>query len=131
MQTPRVLVVEDDPSICTLLQALMRRRGYECDVISDGEEAIRRLRCVTYTAVLLDLMLPGVFGFEIIRFLKAERPAMTSRVIVITASSPATLRDFDRSVVRAVMRKPFDLQELDQHIAACVADRSELSSLRA
>jgi DNA-binding response OmpR family regulator len=121
MQNTRVLVVEDDPAICTLLEALMRRRGYNCDVVSDGNDAIRRLRCHPYTAILLDLMLPGAFGFEVIRFLKAERPSMTSRVVVMTAASSATLRDFDASGVRAVMRKPFDIQELVDHVAACAA----------
>jgi DNA-binding response OmpR family regulator len=127
MQTTRVLVVEDDPAISTLLEALMRRRGYECDVVSDGNEAIRRLRRDAYFAVLLDLMLPGAFGFDVIRFLQAERPAMTPRVVVITAASTATLRDFDGSEVRAVMRKPFDIQELLDHVAACAAlDRSRI-----
>jgi DNA-binding response OmpR family regulator len=121
MQTTRVLVVEDDPAISTLIEALMRRRGYECDVVSDGNEAIQRLRCDSYFAVLLDLMLPGAFGFDVIRFLHAERPAMTSRVVVITAASAATLRDFDDSSVRAVMRKPFDIQELVDQVAACAA----------
>ena len=121
MQNARVLVVEDDPAICTLLEALMRRCGYECDVLSDGNEAIRILRRVHYSAVLLDLMLPGTFGFDVIRFLAAERPAMTSRVVVITAASASTLRDFDRSAVRAVIRKPFDIAELLQHVTECIA----------
>ncbi len=121
MQNLPVLVVEDDPAICTLLEALMRRRGYDCHVVSDGNEAIRRLRRGTYSAILLDLMLPGAFGFEVIRFLKAERPVMTSRVVVMTAASSATLRDFDPSMVRAVLRKPFDIAELLEHVTACAA----------
>jgi DNA-binding response OmpR family regulator len=120
MQTTRVLVVEDDPAICALLEALLRRRGYEFDLVSDGNDAIRRLRCASYSAVLLDLMLPGTFGFDVIRFLRAERPSMTSRVVIITAASTATLENFDGSIVRAVLRKPFDIQELLDHVAACV-----------
>ena len=121
MQNTRVLVVEDDPAICTLLEALMRRRNYECDVVSDGNEAIRRLRRTAYSAILLDLMLPGTFGFDVIRFLHAERPSMTARVVIITAASTATLRDFDTSTVRAVLRKPFDIQELLDHVDSCAA----------
>jgi DNA-binding response OmpR family regulator len=123
MQTSRILVVEDDPAICALLEALLRRRGYEYDVVSDGNDAIRRLRCGSYSAVLLDLMLPGVFGFDVLRFLDAERPAMTPRVVIITAASAATLRDFDGSKVHAVLRKPFDIQELLDHLAVLVAPR--------
>ena len=120
-QNARVLVVEDDPAICTLLQALLHRRGYACDVVADGNEAIRRLRRDPYSAILLDLMLPGTFGFEVIRFLRAERPSMTPRVVIITAASAATLRDFDTSTVRAVLRKPFDIQELLEHVDACAS----------
>jgi DNA-binding response OmpR family regulator len=121
MQNTRVLVVEDDLAICTLVEALLRRGGYECDIVFDGNEAIRLLRSRPYFAILLDLMLPGSFGFEVIRFLHAERPFMASRVVVMTAASNATLRDFDTSMVRAVMRKPFDIQELVDHVDACAA----------
>lgn len=121
MVISRVLVVEDDPAICTLIEALLRRRGYGCDVVHDGNDAICRLRQSSYTAVLLDLMLPGTFGFDVIRFLHAERPAMTARVVVMTAASSATLRDFDMNSVRAVLRKPFDIQRLVDHVNDCAA----------
>src|SRR5687768_13858586 len=110
MKSPRVLVVEDDPAIGTLVETLLARRGYDCETITDGEDAIRRLRVCSYDAILLDLMLPGAFGFDILRFLDAERPGMSKRVIVMTAASAATLRDFDASRVAALLRKPFDIQ---------------------
>jgi DNA-binding response OmpR family regulator len=121
MQTPRVLVVEDDPAICILLKALLNRRGYGCHVVHDGNEAMRHLRTQTYSAILLDLMLPGAFGFDVIRFVRAERPWMADRIIVATAACAATLRDFDASTVRALVRKPFDIQELVKHVDECVA----------
>jgi DNA-binding response OmpR family regulator len=119
MQQPHVLVVDDDPAICTLIEALLRRQGYTCDVVRDGDDAIRQLRKGRYAAVLLDLMLPGAFGFEVIRFLHAERPSMADRVVVMTAASSATLRDFDASSVRTVMRKPFDINDLMSEVDAC------------
>lgn len=115
-----VLVVEDDPAICTLLEALLRRRGLRTESVGDGNDAIRLLRRKNYAAVLLDIMLPGAFGFDVIRFLNAERPLMTSRVIVMTAASNATLRDFDTSSIRALLRKPFDIAELGEHLDACL-----------
>jgi len=121
MQTRPILIVEDDLAICTLLQALMQHRGYDCDVVRDGDEAIRKLRRNDYAAILLDLMLPGTFGFDVIRFLDAERPAMSSRVIVLTAACPATLRHFDASTIRTVMHKPIDVHELAAHVDACAS----------
>lgn len=121
MKTPRVLVVEDDPAIGTLVETILTRRGFDCDTIADGEDAIRRLRATSYDAILLDLMLPGTFGFEVLRFLDAERPGMSRRVVVMTAASNVTLRDFDVSGIRALLRKPFDIETLVQHVDACTS----------
>ena len=119
MSEPRVLVVDDDPAVSTLIHALLRRRGYSCDLVADGDDAIRRLRTSDYSAVLLDLMLPGAFGFDVIRFLRAERPATAERVVVMTAACPATLRDFDTSSVHALLHKPFDIDELVANVDEC------------
>ena len=121
MQNHRVLVVDDDPATSTLLHALLRRRGYVCELVGDGRKAIERLRVNDYSAVLLDLMLPGAFGFDVIRFLRAERPAIADRVVVVTAACPATLRDFDHSSVCALLHKPFDIDELVQKVDTCAA----------
>ena len=117
----RVLIVEDDEAIRTLLRTLLRHNGYVADSCEDGNEAVRRLRKESYDAILLDLMLPGQFGFDIIRFLNAEQPSMCPRVIVLTAASQATLRDFDASSVHAVMRKPFDVHALMSRVRECAA----------
>jgi DNA-binding response OmpR family regulator len=117
----KVLIVEDDDAIRAMLATILARNGYSSEQCSDGDEAVRRLRANGYDAILLDLMLPGQFGFDILRFLTAERPAMAPRVIVLTAASQATLRDFDASQVHAVMRKPFDVNALLASVRDCAA----------
>jgi DNA-binding response OmpR family regulator len=117
----KVLIVEDDAAIRALLATLLSRDGYSPEVCGDGNEAVEMLRTNGYDAILLDLMLPGQFGFDVIRFLNAERPAMSPRVIVLTAASQATLRDFDASKVHAVMRKPFDVSALLASVRECAA----------
>lgn len=117
----KVLIVEDDAGIRSFLATLLSRDGYAPEVCGDGEDAVRMLRTKGYDAILLDLMLPGQFGFDVIRFLNAERPAMSPRVIVLTAASQATLNGFDASQVHAVMRKPFDVHALLASVRACAA----------
>lgn len=117
----RILVVEDDAAIRSLLETLLAHSGYACELSPDGHDAVRRLRSSDYDAILLDLMLPGQFGFDIIRFLNAERPKLSPRVIVLTAASQATLRDFDASQVHAVMRKPFELDQLLARVRECTS----------
>jgi two-component system response regulator MprA len=123
MENHRVLVVDDDPGVRALLIALLGHRGYTYDLATDGHEAVAQLRRAPYDAVLLDLMLPNVNGFEVLRFLRAERPQMVSRVIVLTAASNATLRDFDTSGIRALIRKPFDIHTLLDQLDACCHGR--------
>ena len=108
-----VLLIDDDPAVRGLLAALMTREGLAHESASDGDEAIGRLRRRDYDAIVLDLLLPSRNGFEVLRFLKAERPHLLPRVVVITAANESTLREFhDRKRVAALLRKPFDIEEL-------------------
>lgn len=117
----KVLVAEDDAGIRDLLTTILSRVGIDVDVAADGATALKQLRANRHGAVLLDLMLPEVNGFEVIRELRAVAPSILDRTIVITAASESTLRDFDRSEVFAVIRKPFDVEEL----LGCIADCAE------
>jgi DNA-binding response OmpR family regulator len=123
--SPHVLVVDDDPGVRGLLSALLVQRGWKHDAVADGRTAIDKLRRGSYAAVLLDLMLPEETGFEVLRFIRAERPHQLPRVIVITACSNATLRDFDSSGLRQLIRKPFDIHELCDTVATCIEDQSK------
>jgi len=123
-QRARVLVIDDDPGIRTLIAALLRRRGYEHDLVENGDEAVHRLRRACYDAILLDLMLPAQNGFEILRYVRAERPHALGKVIVLTAASNTTLRDFDARGICALIRKPFDIDELLMTVDAAVNRRA-------
>ena len=125
MAQARVLVADDDPAVCTLLKALLRRSAFSCDIVSDGDAALRRLRTSEYDAVLLDLMMPGTWGIDVIRSLQVERPEMVKRVIVITAASTAALRNFDSEPVYALVRKPFDIDELIDTVRTCSSSTAD------
>ena len=128
----KILVVDDDEAIQVLMSAIFRRHDVVVDIAADGEVALERLRHRQYDAVLLDLMLPLINGFDVIRELKSTEPDLLSRTIVLTAASDYTLRDFhDEGLVRRVMRKPFDLNELVAEVLACRAQPTagEMSAL--
>lgn len=116
----RVLVIEDDPGIRRLLELTIARRGWICESAADGSDGMKRLGAGPCDAILLDLMLPRVSGFDIVRHIKEQHPELLSRVIVMTAASNAVLSKFeDRSLVRKLIRKPFDLLELMTEVEAC------------
>jgi CheY-like chemotaxis protein len=120
-----VLLIDDDPGIRSLLAAVLARDGVVHESAGDGAEAIERLRRRDFDAVILDLLLPERNGFEVLRFLKAERPHLLPRVVVITAASESTLRHFeDGERVAAVLRKPFDIVALSDAVRRARPARS-------
>jgi CheY-like chemotaxis protein len=119
-RAPRVLIVDDDDGIQTLMKALLRRRKVIVDSASDGDAALRKMRERNYDSIVLDLMLPKVNGFEIVRELKTNAPELLKRTIVVTAVSNHALADFeDSELVRRVLRKPFDINEFIDEVLAC------------
>ncbi|MEZ4521715.1 MAG: response regulator [Thermomicrobiales bacterium] len=81
---PTVLVVEDDPSAANLLSLYLHRGGYQPHVAADGEEALERARTLQPDAITLDILLPTVDGWEVLRSLKHD--VSTRDIPVIIAS---------------------------------------------
>src|SRR5688572_6095984 len=90
----RLLIVDDDDGIRSLMAAIFKPLEIEVDFVGDGRMALNRIRCQDYDAIVLDLMLPAVNGFEVIRELKTMKPSLLSRTLVLTAAADPPLRDF-------------------------------------
>src|SRR5258708_15646329 len=107
----RVLVVDDEAKLATLLQRRLRREGIGVDVAGSGEGALARGTATAYDAIVLDLMLPGVDGFEPCRRLRDE--GVWSPTLMLTARNDVEdrVRGLD-SGADDYLTKPFSLQEL-------------------
>ena len=114
-----VLVVDDDKAIRVLLTTLLARQGVAVECAGDGEQALKRLLVKDYAAIILDLMLPGMSGFDVIAHLKKTTPELLCRVIVLTAVSQLMLEHFDGTAVRRLIRKPFDINDVVNEVLAC------------
>ena len=79
-----VLVVEDDPSAVRLLHAYLEPEGYVIRVAADGEAALREIRADRPAAILLDVLLPGIDGWEVLRRLKADPELRDIPVVIVT-----------------------------------------------
>ena len=121
MPPRRALVVEDDPAIRKLVEKLLTRKGIEIDTAADGTRALEKLRTGTYAALILDLMVPEVNGFEIIEFVKQNSPDLP--IAVVSAVSQQALTNLDLDVVKLVIAKPFDVDEFTKAILALVDER--------
>jgi DNA-binding response OmpR family regulator len=104
-----ILIVEDDEPTQRLLQTVLRRVGFASDTAANGAEAIEMLRGKEYATVVLDIMMPVVSGMDVIAFLRDGKK--TTPVVVCSAAGPKALAELDTTMVRAVLRKPFDIDE--------------------
>jgi len=84
---PTVLVVDDDEGVTTFFATLLARNGYVVDVAHDGPSALTSALNTPPDVVLLDVMIPGLDGFEICRRLKREPGTRLTPIILVTALS--------------------------------------------
>ena len=107
----RVLVVDDDVAIRTLVTRVFRRRGDTVQNAVDGDAAIECLKHHRFDLVVLDLMMPRTDGFGVLSYLSTldgSRP----QIIVMTAAVPGLVDKVPSEIVVGVLGKPFELETL-------------------
>jgi DNA-binding response OmpR family regulator len=112
----KILVVEDEISLQETLTYNLKKQGYEVEAVGDGLEALRAARDGKPDLILLDIMLPGMDGFEVCRTLRQE---MNTPVLMLTARED----EVDRIVGLEVgaddyLTKPFSMRELIARVKA-------------
>ncbi|WP_186759946.1 hybrid sensor histidine kinase/response regulator [Luteimonas wenzhouensis] len=115
----RVLVVDDQPSNLRIISALLSRQGYSVYTAESGEEALQRLEQQSSDLVLLDMMMPGMDGFELLDEIRANPAWSGLPVVFLTAAHDRDLllRAFDSGAVDYVT-KPFMPEELLARVQA-------------
>lgn len=114
----RVLIIEDERELLQVLGQSLREAGYAVDEAADGEDGLYKARTWEYDAVVLDVMLPRLDGFEVLRRLRRER---ATPVLLLTARDAVTdrIRGLDVGADDYVV-KPFDLHEVQARIRALI-----------
>src|SRR5687768_8145481 len=100
---------------------VLQREGYRVDVASDGLEAVLKLGMADYDAIILDLMMPNLDGFEFMSTLAANDPERMQKIIITSAASPGVIRDRLQGTPYCVLSKPFDIKDLAERVASCIA----------
>jgi DNA-binding response OmpR family regulator len=119
---PRILIVDDDPVIVRLLQINFRLEGYEVDAASRGEEALRMVQEHRPDVVVLDVMMPGLDGWEVCRQLKANPEVRHVPVIFLSARAQDEDRQRGYSLgVDEYVTKPFDPAHLVEIVDRALA----------
>ena len=113
----RVLVVEDEPKLAALVARALREEGHPADVAALGADAIWMARSVPYDAIVLDVMLPDLDGFEVVRRLRAKE--VWTPVLMLTARDAVVDRvDALDSGADDYLTKPFSFAELFARLRA-------------
>lgn len=118
-----ILVVDDDPALQGLFNTLLGRDGFAVDCVADGRRAFEYLERGSYSVIILDLVMPGVNGFELLGRLERDSPDLLGRVIVMTGASQRVVDTLDASRVWGVIRKPFDIDHLLRATRECALGR--------
>ena len=115
---PKILIVDDEPSIITLVSAYLKPEGYEVFTASDGPTGLKMAKAYKPDLVVLDLMLPGMDGLEILTRLRRESDVY---VILLTARTEETDKIVGLSVgADDYVTKPFSPRELVARIKAAL-----------
>ncbi|SBW18083.1 response regulator transcription factor [Protofrankia symbiont of Coriaria ruscifolia] len=115
----RVLVVEDEVRMAALLHRGLAEEGYAVDHVGDGVEAVWQATEVAYDAIILDLMLPGIDGFEVCRRLRMAR--RWSPILMLTARGDVKDRIRGLNVgADDYLAKPFSFGELSARLRALI-----------
>lgn len=106
----RILIVDDEPSITEFVSYAMQKEGYQTETASDGEEALRKIEEQHFDLFILDIMLPGIDGYELCRRIRAR---MSTPILFLSA------RDTELNKVAGLelgaddyLAKPFGVREL-------------------
>jgi DNA-binding response OmpR family regulator len=125
-----ILVVDDEPAIVTVVRERLEREGFTVRAVASGEEALAYMDADPADLVVLDVMLPGMDGFEVLRRLRGA--GHTVPVIVLTARD----EDVDKIVGLELgaddyLVKPFNPRELSARIRAVLRRQAEVKALEA
>jgi DNA-binding response OmpR family regulator len=113
----RVLVIEDDRKVAAFIQRGLEEEGYAVDVVHDGSEAEGQAVCIDYDAAVLDLMLPGRSGFQVLRDLRARKAELPVLILTAKDSLDERIAGLDAGA-DDYMVKPFALAEVSARLRA-------------
>lgn len=109
----RILIADDEPSIVTSLEFLMRKCDYDVAVARDGEEALRLAEALRPDLVLLDVMMPRKSGFEVCRRIRETPGLRATRIVMLSARGRDVEVDKGLALgADAYVTKPFSTKEL-------------------
>ncbi len=121
----KILIVDDDKDICEYVELLLTQNGYVVDTLTDPTKALNRIRTNLYHVVIIDLMMPGVSGMELLEDIRAYDNDLA--VIIFTGNpSVDTAVQSMKFNVSDYIKKPFDVDAFTGTLEKILRDRGLL-----
>lgn len=121
MAKARILIAEDELNIVESLSFIFRRAGFEVDTVIDGAAALDRVRRQSFAALILDIMLPGMNGFDVLHAIRTDQAIAALPVIVLTAKGQANDRRMaEAHGASAFITKPFSNTEVVDRVSRLI-----------
>lgn len=118
IKSAKILLVDDEPNILVPIEFLMRQQGYEVQKAFSGKEALEVLSGYAPDVVILDVMMPGMDGFEVAKAIRKLPALRKTRILFLTAKGAEADRNKGYSTGGEVyMTKPFDNEDLVQVVS--------------
>jgi DNA-binding response OmpR family regulator len=123
MGRARILIAEDEANIVESLSYILQRAEFEVDIAANGLDALDRLRRSTFSVLILDVMMPEMDGFDVLRAVRADRELARLPVIVLTAKGQARDRKIAEEIgASAFITKPFSNAEVVERVREFTRD---------
>ena len=123
----RILIIEDEFNLADAIAAKLKKENYQVDICTDGEEGVYNATSNIYDLIILDVMLPGMNGFEILNNIRKEK--IKTKVIMLTAKS--TLENKLTGLEHGAndyVTKPFHIEELIARVNIQLKDPAEIKN---
>jgi two-component system response regulator VicR len=126
----RILCIEDEPAIIDLIRLILERKGFHVLGAVGGQEGLEAIRRERPDMILLDIMMPGMDGWEVYRQMKADETLRDTPVIVITAKAQSIDKVLGLHIARVddYITKPFGPQELVESVERVLKAHHKASS---
>ncbi len=119
----RILIVEDSDDIALVVKTTLTMRQYEVARASDGLEALEMARAGSWDLIILDVLIPEIDGFEVLRRLKSDPHTKPIKIALFTANMTERERQLSADYgVDGILVKPFDPRRFVEEIGVLVAD---------
>jgi DNA-binding NtrC family response regulator len=119
----KILIVDDEISICELLREELTIRGYCCETTSSAKEALARLAADIYDAALLDIRLPDMSGIELLKIIANGYPTLPPIMLTAVNDLPIAVDTMKAGAVDYIT-KPFDFDKLDAALRSALDNKN-------